>query len=260
MEVAKVTEMRVAVVGGTGTLGAPIVERLVGRGDEVLVLSRGEATSSIPSGASHRKVDLATGAGLAAALAGVDAVIDASNSQKQAGPVLVEGTQRLLEVGDAAGVAHHLTISIVGCDRVPIAYYRAKAEQEAALEAGAVPWSLLRATQFHPLLAGLFAAAARRRLRPTGAAQIQPIDVSVVAERLADAVHAGPAGRLPDLAGPEVRTLGDLSAAWQRANGRWLLPLRVPSVGKVGRALRDGALCDPAAATPGPRFEEWLAR
>ncbi len=264
--------MRVAVVGGTGTIGVAVVERLVARGDEVLVLSRGpaastdaspgrgSATRAVPAGAEHRRVDLATGAGLDEALVGVEAVVDAANSQKQAGPVLVEGTRRLLEAGGAAGVSHHLTISIVGCDRVPIAYYRAKVEQEEALAAGAVPWSLLRATQFHPLLAGMFAAAARWRLRPTGAARIQPIDVGVVADRLADAVHAGPSGRLPDLAGPEVRTASDLSRAWARAEGRRLMPLRVPSVGKVGRALRDGGLCDPAAAAPGPSFEDWLAR
>jgi uncharacterized protein YbjT (DUF2867 family) len=252
--------MRVAVVGGTGTLGSAVAERLVARGDEVLVLSRGSSASAPPAGASHRTVDLATGAGLDEALVGVGAVIDASNSQKQAGPVLVEGTRRLLEAGAAAGVGHHLTISIVGCDRVPISYYRAKVEQEEELAAGAVPWSLLRATQFHPLLAGMFAAAARWRLRPTGAARIQPIDVGVVADRLAAAVHAPPAGRLPDLGGPEVRTLSDLSGAWARAEGRHLLPLRVPSVGKIGRALRDGGLCDPDATAPGRTFEEWLAR
>jgi uncharacterized protein YbjT (DUF2867 family) len=252
--------MRVAVVGGTGTLGSAVVKRLVARGDEVLALSRGASAGQLPAGASHRKVDLATGAGLDAALAGVEAVIDAANSQKQAGPVLVEGTRRLLEAGAAAGVGHHLTISIVGCDRVPIGYYRAKVAQEEALAAGEVPWSLLRATQFHPLLAGMFAAAARWRLRPTGAAQVQPIDVGVVADRLAGAIHEPPAGRLPDLAGPEVRTLSDLSGAWARAEDRRLLPLRVPSLGKAGRALRDGGLCDPASAVPGPSFEEWLAR
>jgi uncharacterized protein YbjT (DUF2867 family) len=252
--------MRMAVVGGTGTLGSAVVERLVARGDEVLVLSRGASVGAVPAGAEHRAVDLAAGAGLGEALERVDVVIDASNSQKQAGPVLVEGTRRLLEAGTAAGVGHHLTISIVGCDLVPIRYYKAKVEQEEALAAGAVPWSLLRATQFHPLIASLFAAAARWRLRPTGVAKIQPIDVGVVAERLADAAHAGPAGRLPDLAGPEVRTLSDLGAAWASAKGRHPLPLRVPSVGKVGRAVRDGALCDPAATTPGPSFEQWLAR
>lgn len=252
--------MRVAVVGGTGTLGAAVVARLVERGDEVLVLSRGSrGGASAPAGASHRRVDLTTGEGLGAALAGVDAVIDAANSQKQAGPVLVEGTRRLLEAEAGAGVGHHLAISIVGCDRVPMGYYEVKVEQERAVAAGAVPWSLLRATQFHPLVADMLAAAARWRLRPTGAARVQPVDVGVVATRLADAVHAAPAGRLPDLGGPEVRTLSEMGRAWREAHGRRLLPLRVPSLGKLGHALRDGGLCDPAAATPGPTFEQWLA-
>jgi uncharacterized protein YbjT (DUF2867 family) len=121
-----------------------------------------------------------------------------------------------------------------------------------------VPWSLLRATQFHPLPAAIFAAAARRRIRLTGSARLQPIDPAVVARRLADAVHADPAGRLPDIAGPEVKTLGELSRAWQRADGRRLLAVRVPSIGKLGRALRDGGLCDTSAAAGGASFEEWL--
>jgi uncharacterized protein YbjT (DUF2867 family) len=250
--------MQVAVVGGTGTLGAPLVAELIERGNEVLVLSRGSAGAKPPPGASHRRVDLATGSGLAEGLGGVDVVVDAANAQKRASEVLVEGTRRLLEAETAAGVRHHLTISVVGCDRVPLGYYRLKTAQEEALAAGAVPWSLLRATQFHPLLAAVFAAAARRRIRPTGKARLQPIDVGVVARRLADAVQSEPAGRLPDLAGPEVRTLGELSRAWQRADGRRLLGLRVPSIGKLGRALRDGGLCDPSAAAAGPSFEEWL--
>lgn len=250
--------MKVAIVGGTGTLGAPLVADLLGRGDEVRALSRGRSGAEVPAGAEHRTVDLETGAGLADALAGIDAVVDAANARKQAEAVLVEGTRRLGEA--AAGVGHHLLISIVGCDRVPMTYYRHKVAQEEALRAGAVPWTILRATQFHSLLAATFAAAARRRLRPAGAARLQPIDPEVVARRLGDAVHAGPAGRLPDLAGPEVRTLSELSRAWARANGRHLLPLPLPSIGKLGRALREGGLCNEEAACPGPTFEEWLGR
>jgi uncharacterized protein YbjT (DUF2867 family) len=224
----------------------------------VRVLSRGAAGSRPPAGASHRRIDLATGSGLAEALDGVEVVVDAANAQKHASEVLVEGTRRLLEAEAHANVRHHLTISILGCDRVPLKYYRCKLAQEAALAAGQVPWSLLRATQFHPLPAAIFAAAARRRIRLTGSARLQPIDPAVVARRLADAVHADPAGRLPDIAGPEVKTLGELSRAWQRADGRRLLAVRVPSIGKLGRALRDGGLCDTSAAAGGASFEEWL--
>jgi uncharacterized protein YbjT (DUF2867 family) len=246
----------VAVVGGTGTLGAPVVRELLARGATVRVLSRN--ATGVPAGAEHRRVDLTSGEGLAAALAGADAVVDAANSTKAAEDVLVAGTGRMLEAGAAAGVAHHLAISIVGIDRVPLKYYRAKLAQEEAIEAGPLPFTILRATQFHQLLDGAFAAAARFGIRPTGAAKVQPIDPGAVATRLAEAALTEPAGRLPDLAGPRVQTLSELSRAWARARGKHLLPLRVPAWGKMGKALAGGALCDPAAATPGEDFEEWL--
>jgi uncharacterized protein YbjT (DUF2867 family) len=244
---------KVAVVGGTGVLG----RRLVARGDEVVVLSR-SAGAPLPDGVAHRRVDLASGEGLAAGLGGVEVVIDAANALKRAREVLVEGSRRLLDAEAEAGARHHVAVSIVGCDRVPIAYYGAKVEQEEAVRSGPVRWSLLRATQFHTLLDWAFASAARYGVVPTGRARLQPIDPAVVAARLVDAVHDGPGGRLPDLAGPEVRTLGELARAWKSARGRHRLPLRIPSVGKLGRSLRDGGLCDPGAAAPGPNFERWL--
>lgn len=252
--------MKVAVAGGTGVLGKPLVAALAARGDEVRALSR-SAPKELPAGASHHAVDLTSGEGLAEALAGVEVVVDASNSSpRNAGPVLVDGTQRLLAAGAQAGVRHHLGVSIVGCDRVPTAYYRVKVEQERAIAAGAVPWSLLRATQFHPLLAWAFEQAARARMSPRGSARLQPVDPAVVVARLADAAHAGPGGRLPEVAGPEVRTLSELAKAWRNSQGRRLLaPLPIPMVGPIGRPLREGALCNPDAAAGGSSFEQWLA-
>jgi uncharacterized protein YbjT (DUF2867 family) len=246
----------VAVVGGTGTLGAPVVRELLSRGATVRVLSRN--ATNVPAGAEHRRVDLTSGEGLAAALAGADAVIDAANSTKAAADVLVAGTGRLLKAGAAAGVTHHLAISIVGIDQVPIKYYRAKLAQEEAIESGPLPFTILRATQFHQLLDGAFSTAARFGVRPTGTAKVQPIDPGAVAARLAEAALAEPAGRLLDLAGPKVQTLSELSRAWATARGVHRLPLRVPAWGKMGKALAAAALCDPAAATPGEDFEEWL--
>jgi uncharacterized protein YbjT (DUF2867 family) len=251
--------MQVVVLGGTGTLGARLVEKLLERGDEVKVLSR-SAPGSLPAGASHRRADLLSGEGLAEGLDGAEVVIDASNATKRAKETLVAGSHRLLEAGSAAGVRHQLTISVVGCDRVPLGYYRAKTAQEGVLCSGPVPWSLLRATQFHSLLDGVFAAAAKRGVRPTGRARLQPIDPAVVAVRLVEAAHAGPAGRLPDIAGPRVRTLGELGELWTAARNRRSIPLRIPSFGKLGRSLAAGELCNLEAAAPGPNFEEWLRR
>jgi uncharacterized protein YbjT (DUF2867 family) len=249
--------MTVAVVGGTGTLGALVVADLLGRGERVAVLSRHDA--GVPAGAEHRRVDLTGGESLDLALDGVDAVVDAANSQKGAKETLVEGTRRLLEAGARAGVANHVTISIVGIDLVPMSYYKAKLAQEEVLEAGAVPWTLLRATQFHQLLDSAFAAAARFGVRPTGKIKVQPVDPTIVAARLAEAALAAPAGRLPDLGGPRIQTLTELSGAWAAARGKRRLPLPVPAWGKIGKSLAAGAICDERAATPGEDFQEWLA-
>jgi uncharacterized protein YbjT (DUF2867 family) len=248
--------MTVAVVGGTGTLGSLVVADLLGRGERVAVLSR--RAEGVPAGAEHRRVDLTTGDGLDLALDGVHAVVDAANSQKGAKETLVAGTGRLLEAGARAGVANHVTVSIVGIDLVPMSYYKVKVAQEEAVEAGDVPWTILRATQFHQLADATFAAAARFGVRPTGKVKVQPIDPAVVATRLAEAALAPPSGRLPDIGGPRIQTLGELSAAWAAARGKHRLPLRIPALGKAGKALAAGAICDPRAATPGEDFEEWL--
>lgn len=250
--------MKVAVVGGTGVLGKLVVGELAARGDEVLALSRG-APRELPEGASHRSVDLTTGEGLEEALAGVEVVVDASSSSpRNAAPVLVEGTKRLLRAGAEAGARHYVGISIVGCERVPMAYYKVKVEQEEVIVASAIPWSLLRATQFHTLIDHLFKQDARFGIVRSGSARFQPIDPPLVAKRVAGAAHGEPAGRLTDIAGPEVLTLSELAKAWRRAGHR-ALPLRFPMIGPLGRPLREGALCNPDAAAGGRTFEQWLA-
>lgn len=278
--------MRAAVIGGTGSLGRLVVDELVRRGDEVRVLSRtapGPRTAPAPGGARsggvgsageavaarsagegagpapvHHAVDLRTGAGLAEALDGVDVVVDAANGRKAPAELLVGGTRRALGAGAAAGVAHHVLISIVGCDAVPMDYYRAKAEQERVVEAGPVPFTILRATQFHTLLAGLFEAAAKAGVRPRAGVPLQLLDPLVAAVHLADAAHAGPSGRLPDLAGPRRQSAAELADAWSRTTGRGRIPVRVPLPGRTGRALRAGALCAASEGDEGPDFAAWL--
>jgi uncharacterized protein YbjT (DUF2867 family) len=245
-----------AVVGGTGTIGAPVAAALLARGVAVRVLTRDRA--KVPAGAEHRRVDLISGEGLAEALAGADTLVDAANSNRRSKVTLVEGTGRLVDAGAAAGIRHHLTISVVGIDRVPSSYYRDKLAQERTVEAGPLPWSIIRATQFHQLLDTIFGFAARFGVRPTGAGKLQPIDPRVVAERLADAALAPPAGRLPDIAGPRIATISELSDAWASARGRRRVPVRIPSIGKAGKALAAGGLCAPDGAAGGEDFEEWL--
>lgn len=254
--------MRVAVIGGTGGLGSLLVAELAARGDVVRAVSRrAPAEGTLPAGVEHARADLASGDGVREALDGVEAVLDASNERRRARDVLVDGTLRLVAAGADAGVRHHVAISIVGCDRVPHPYYEAKVAQEEALAGGTVPWTLLRATQFHTLPAGVFAAAARMRVLPKVRIPLQPIDTGVVARRLAELLHAGPAGRAADVAGPRVEPLDEMAAAWRTHDGRRLLPLRIPprALGKGAREMAEGKLTDPAAATDGPTFAQWLA-
>jgi uncharacterized protein YbjT (DUF2867 family) len=251
--------MRVAVIGGTGGLGSLLVAELAVRGETVRAVSRTPPREgALPAGVEHARADLASGEGLGAALDGVEVVVDVSNDRRRAREVLVDGTLRLVAAGAEAGVRHHVLISVVGCDRVPNAYYDAKVAQEQALAGGSVPWSVLRATQFHTLLAGVFATAARRRLLPRGRLLLQPIDTAVVARRLADVVHAAPAGRVADVAGPQVETLSELADAWRAHHGGRLLPLPIPSLGRGFRAIAEGGLTEPAGAADGPTFAQWL--
>lgn len=249
--------MRVAVVGGTRTLGKAVVRALADAGDQPFVISR-RPSADAQASISHRKADLASGEGLVEALAGVEAVIDTSNSTRHPKQVLIEGTQRLLAAEAAAGIAHHLAISIVGCDRLPISYYRVKVAQEDVLAQGAVGFSLLRATQFHTLLDRMFSGAARARLRPKGRARLQPVDEETVAKRLVSALQDGPQGRLEDIAGPEILTISELATIWSKHRRRRLMPVPLLLFGRMRRPLIEGALCAGAAQGAGRSFEEWL--
>lgn len=252
--------MKTAVVGGTGHVGSLVVAELAARGDEVRIVSR-RAPARLPDGdVEHRAVDLAGGAGLVEALDGVETVVNAVGDPRGSVEVLVEGTRRLLAAEAQAGVGHHVAISIVGTDRSQVGFHKATLAQEQVLLDGPVPWSIVRATQFHTLVDQVLGMLASKRLLPRGSGRLQPIDPAVVASWLADAAHGGPAGRLPDIAGPEVLTLSQLAQTWRlRHPGRYL-PLPIGRLGSFGRALHDGVLTDPAARVEGPTFAQWLDR
>jgi uncharacterized protein YbjT (DUF2867 family) len=187
-------------------------------------------------------------------------VVDASNAQRQARQVLVEGSARLLAAEQQAGVGHHVCISIVGCDQVPISYYRVKVDQERAVEQGPVPWTIVRATQFHELVASVLGRAARYRVLPAPSMPLQPVAASEVARVLADAAESDPSGGRIRVVGPQVRSVRELARTWLSATGRSAVLLPVPLPGSLGRALRTGALTTPNADVTGAiTFARWLA-
>jgi uncharacterized protein YbjT (DUF2867 family) len=244
--------MRIAVAGGTGTLGRRVAEELGSRGHDVRVLSRGSA---------EYRADLTSGEGLGAALEGCHVVIDVTNnSSRNAAQTLVEGSRRLLEAERAAGVRHHVGMSIVGCEQVPMGYFQVKAEQERVVEQGPVPWSLVRATQFHEYVATMLAAGARWRILPVPRATLQTIASAEVALVVADVAEGVPLQVRVEVAGPEVDDARDLARTWRSVTRQRALLLPVPMPGKLGRALRGGVLTAEKPDVRGTtRFEEWLA-
>ena len=255
--------VRILVIGGTGVAGRETAAELVRRGHDVAVLSRRGGDG--PPGTTPFAGDLVTGDGLPAALAGTECVVDCANvaALKRATAVEFFGstTRRLNALARQSKVTHHVVLSIVGIDKVPLGYYAGKLAQEQALRDGPVPGTVLRATQFHEFV-GQFGA--RLRIGPlhlTPDLLMQPVAMSEVAQALADLVEAGPGtGRAPDVAGPRRERLPDLTRRLRRHQGRRAAVLRVPLTGGYGRAVRAGGLLpEPGAVLRGPTFTDWLA-
>lgn len=246
--------MRVLVTGGTGTLGRVLVPALAGAGHGVRLLSRRE-----PTGPGSVTGDLVARTGLPAALHGVDTVVHLATANN-AGDI--RAMTNLTAAAVPAGVGHVVYLSIVGVDAVPLPYYRAKLECERHLEAAGLPFTILRATQFHELVASIC-----RSQRPSPwlfapDIPIQPIDTSVVASRLVELVAAGASGRVGDLGGPQVERFPALAAAYLAASGRArrrVVSVRLP--GKTFAAYAAGGHLAPDAAAVGtPTFADVLAR
>ncbi|GAA3542337.1 SDR family oxidoreductase [Kribbella ginsengisoli] len=220
----------ILVTGGTGTLGRPATAKLRAAGHDVRVLSRRR-------GPGLTTGDLTTGTGLQEAFNGVGTVLHLATSQGRAD---VAQAQNLVEALRPSGVEHLIVISIVGVDRIPLPYYRYKLEMERLVEQSAIPYSLLRATQFHDLVDRVFSAQRFLPFLLAPSMRLQPIAVEDVATRLAELAAAQPAGRVADIGGPEQHSVRDLAAFWKQAAGsrRPIVPIRLP--GKAFRAFADG--------------------
>ncbi len=221
---------RILVTGGTGGLGRPTVEALLAAKHDVLVLSR--------EGGDGRVVgDLTSGEGLADALQGIHTIVHLATTRSTKDPAQ---TRVLLEAAREAGVSHIVFISIVGVDRVPYFYYRDKVVSETLIEGSGIPFTILRATQFHDFLGGFLSLQRRLPVLFALNIPIQPIAVEEVAQRLVELVAGAPAGRVADIGGPETRSMREFAAQWQTARGTnkpvWIM--RIP--GKTIGAFKAG--------------------
>jgi uncharacterized protein YbjT (DUF2867 family) len=250
--------MNVLVTGGTGTLGRHVVTQLRQSGHRARILSR------TPRGhVDAVQGDLATGDGLDRAIAGMDAIVHAASATREplkGRAVDVEGTRRLCALARDAQIHHLVFVSIVGIDRVRYAYYRTKLAAEAVVRENAVPWSIIRATQFHSfveVVLSLFSRAPGVTAVPFQW-QLQPVDAREVAQRVTAAVLDSPRGMLPDFGGPEVRDMRSIARAWLDARGSRRRLVNLPLPLRASRQVAAGGLLCPDHRQAVLTFDQYL--
>lgn len=244
--------MRIAVAGGTGRIGRLTIAALETAGHQGVPISRAGG------------VDLMTGNGLADALRGADAVIDVTNTPSQNVQEIVEffgtGTRNLLKAEEAAGVRHHVLLSIVGLDngqRVP--HYAGKREQERLITEGPVPWSIVRATQFHDFAAMVAGWTEKNGVATIPPLLVQPIAQADVGAALAEVATGAPLRTTIDIAGPQTEDLVDMARRTYAVRGKDIT--LVPTWrGVFGLDMAGEVLIPGEGARLGPTsFADWLA-
>jgi uncharacterized protein YbjT (DUF2867 family) len=247
---------KILVTGGTGVLGRQVVPLLTERGAKVRILSRRRGFDGI----EVVRGDMVTGEGLAEAVAGVDVLIHCASDPRHWHND-VEGTSRLLDAATRASGPHVVYVSIVGVDRIPWGYYRAKLAAEALVRDSGLPWTLLRATQFHDLVLQTVAILAKLPVVvvPRGVAT-QPVDTRDVAQRLTSLAFGEPADRAPDFGGPQVCSIEEATHAYLAAAELQRPIVTVPLPGTVMRAFRAGHNLVRDGQTGTRTFQEFLTQ
>ena len=214
----------ILVTGGTGTLGRLVVPRLQDAGCKVRVLSRRSREAG--EGIEFVIGDLATGEGIEAAVEGAETIVHCAGSSKGD----EEKTLNLVRAASRAGVRHLVYISVVGADRIPVesfvdramfGYFASKLAAERVVADSGLPWTTLRATQFHDSILTVARAMAKLPVVPVFAGfRFQPVDADDVAARLVQLTLGEPAGLVPDLGGPRAYTMAALLRGYLHANHR----------------------------------------
>ena len=259
----------ILVTGGTGTLGRQVVPRLRDAGCDVRVFSR-PSDKGVEAGKSGEGIelftgDLATGEGIDAAVKGTEIIVHCAGTPK--GDEVK--AQHLVRAASRARARHLVFISVVGADTIPVVsgvdramfgYFASKLAAEQVIAGSGLPWTTLRATQFHDLTLATIRQLTKLPVVPVPAGwRVQPVDSGEVAARLVELALGRPAGLVPDLGGPRIYELADLVRSYLRAGGRHrpILPVRLP--GRANRAYRAGANLTPDRAVGRRTWEEFLA-
>jgi len=244
----------ILVTGGTGTLGRLVVPRLRDVGCDVRVLSRNGRESA--DGVEHATGDLLKGQGIEPALEGVETVLHLAGGPRGDD----KATRNLVRAASRAGVRHVVYISVIGADRVPLGYFGSQLAAERAVADSGIPWTTLRAAQFHDSMLTVAQKMAMLPVIPVlGGLRFQPVEADEVAARLVWLTLGEPAGRVPELAGPKVYEMRDLIRGYLKARGKRRLMVPVPLPGKAGRAYRAGENLSLDAAVGKRTWEDFLA-
>ena len=244
--------MKIAVIGGTGLIGSQVVTMLTADGHE-----------AVPHSPSTG-LDLLSGQGLAEALAGVDVVVNLTNSPTfdEASPAFFRTSmENLLAAAATAGVGHAVILSIVGAEQVPdLVYYRAKVLQEDILKAGPVPYSIVRATQFFEFIDAVLTWTADDNEVRLPATPVQPMAAADVARAVTDVVEGPPLRGTRNVAGPEVFKLDDLGRITLAAHGDPRTVVTDAGAGMFAAAPGDALIAKDGAVIAKTAYRDWLAR
>jgi uncharacterized protein YbjT (DUF2867 family) len=245
--------MKIVVIGGTGLIGSKTVAILREEGHEVV------------AGSPKSGVNTITGEGLKEAMAGAQVVIDLANSPSFEDKAVLEffetSGRNLIPAEVAAGVRHHVALSIVGTDRSDNGYFRAKVAQEKLIEVSGIPYTIIRATQFLEFLGGIADASADGNIVRLPPCLFQPIAADDVAPVVAEVALAAPRNGIVEIAGPERAPFNELVARYLKAVGDPRQVVRDPEARYFGGRVEERLLVPLGEARLGHiSLDEWLRR
>jgi uncharacterized protein YbjT (DUF2867 family) len=246
--------MKIVVIGGTGLIGSRLVAKLVAHGHDAVPASPGTGVNTL------------TGAGLTEALAGADVVVDVSNSPSFEDTAVLEffetSTRNILEAEAAAGVGHHVALSVVGTERLAgSGYMRAKTTQEKLIKNSSIPYTIVHATQFFEFAARTADEATDGDTVRVPPVLIQPMAADDVATAICDVALAGPLNNTIEIAGPEPLRFEDFVRQVLRGGGDQRVVVADPQARYFGARLGERTLLPGDGAQLGPtRFGDWLSK